>query len=223
MRTQYNEQDWLFTASDSEINPLEDYLKSDGAKEIKTAIKSVNDNYVNVTSSNKKSYFSYLAIAASIIVLVGYFMFNSSPNNMELYAQYNDWSNLPSFTTRGDSDNKLLVSGEKAFLDSNYLKAKNYFEEFLNTSEEKNANANALLYYGITNIELGDFTKALESFNKLIASETLDSSKGYWYKALMYLKMDDKASAIKELKIIVTDASNYNYTVAKELLSKLKD
>ena len=226
MQVQFNENDWSFVDEENqgpEVVELENYLKSDAAKEIKSSIKKANDAFVNTTTkttSNKKSYYSYFAIAATIVIFVGYFMFNNSPTNQEIYAEYNDWSNLPSLTSRGDSDNVLLVNGEKAFLNKDYNKAVNYFDTFLETSNNK---ANALLYYGVSNLELANHDKALDAFNQLISSETLDRSKGYWYKALTYLKIDNKEAAVKTLSVLVKDSTNYNYKEAQELLNKLKD
>lgn len=221
MRAHYNNQDWSFINDNSEVEILEAYLKSDEANALKHTIKAVNNTFAKEKATNKKSYFSYFAIAASIVILVGFFMFNQTPSNLEIYADYNDWSSLPSLTTRGNTDNDLLVSGEKAFLDKDYDKAENYFKTYLTTS--KSNNANALLYYGISNLELGSHEKAIETFNELIVSETIDSSKGHWYKVLTYLKMDDKEAAIKTLNILVKDSLNYNHKEAQELLNKLKD
>ncbi|WP_452232508.1 tetratricopeptide repeat protein [Lacinutrix sp. MEBiC02595] len=220
MQAHYNEEDWSFVDPDEETVELESYLKSNEAKALQASVKKVNDSFVKERPFNKKNYFSYLAIAASIIVFVGYFVFSDSPTNLEVYSDYNDWSNLPSLTSRGDSDNILLVNGEKAFLNKEYQEAVVYFEDFLTTT---NTNATALLYYGISNIELGNYEKALDAFNQLISSETLDSSKGYWYKMLTYLKMEDKANSIKQLELIVQDSGNYKFEEAQELLEKLRD
>jgi len=217
MRVQYNDKDWSFVNEDSDVKPLENYLKSTEAKALKETIKSVNDDFVKSRSSIKKNYFSYIAIAASIVVLVGYFIFNSSPTSLEIYSEYNNWSNLPSLTSRSDSDNALLVNGEKAFLDKDFEKAENYFSTYLKDLNHPNA----LLYFGVSNMELGNHDKALNAFNQLIESNAIDSSKGYWYKALTYLKMDDRESVIETLNIILENGSNYNYTEAQELLEKL--
>jgi len=220
MQAHYNEEDWSFVEEDAETVELEEYLKSDEAKALKASVKKVNDRFVKERPSNRRNYFSYLAIAASVIVFVGYFVFNDSPTSLEVYSDYNDWSNLPSLTSRGDSDNVLLVNGEKAFLNKEYKEAAIYFEDFLTTS---NNSANALLYYGVSNIELGHYAKALDAFNQLISSETLDRSKGYWYKMLTYLKMEDKKNAIIQLELIVKDSGNYKFVEAQELLEKLRD
>jgi len=49
----------------------------------------------------------------------------------------------------------------------------------------------------------------------------LDRSKGLWFKALVYLKMDDKKSAKHTLKKITENLSNFNYTKAEKLLAEL--
>ena len=101
-----------------------------------------------------------------------------------------------------------------------YKKAEQLFSEHIN--KQSNFNPNVVLYLGVSNLELNNYDKALLNFEKLIQSNSIDKSKGYWYKTLTYLKMDDRNLAIKELKIIVENPSNYNYNKAKELLEKLK-
>ena len=96
MQAHYNEDEWSFVEEDAETVELEEYLKSDEAKALKASVKKVNDRFVKERPSNRRNYFSYLAIAASVIVFVGYFVFNDSPTSLEVYSDYNDWSNLPS-------------------------------------------------------------------------------------------------------------------------------
>jgi len=220
MRVQYNNQDWLFVEDDTDIEVLEKYLKSDDAKKYKASILKVNADYINKSNSKKTSLITYFSIAASIVILLGYFIFNSEQTNIEIYSLYNDWSNLPSLTTRSDSDNDLLVKGEEAFLNKDFNSSKEFFEMYLNTG--KSINSNVLLYLGISNLEIKNYEKALTNFDDLIESKSIDFSKGYWFKALTYLKMDDKVSSIRELSIIVKDSSNYNYNQAKKLLLELE-
>jgi len=55
----------------------------------------------------------------------------------------------------------------------------------------------------------------------LSKSNLMDASKGLWYKALVFLKIDDKIEAEKALNQIVENETNYNFNEAKALLKKL--
>jgi len=52
-------------------------------------------------------------------------------------------------------------------------------------------------------------------------SRLLDRSKGLWFKALAYLKANDKEKAIETLELIIRRPENFRYQEAKELLKKL--
>ncbi|WP_290702158.1 tetratricopeptide repeat protein, partial [Lacinutrix sp.] len=78
------------------------------------------------------------------------------------------------------------------------------------------------LYLGVSQLELENYTEALKNFQKIIDSKTMDQSKGYWYKALTYLKMDDRENAIKEFEISAYSPKHFNHVEARELLKELK-
>jgi hypothetical protein len=221
MQAHYNEEDWSFADKNVEVEELERYIKSDDAKALKASIKKVNDRFVKESPSNKKNYFSYLAIAASVVFLIGYFVFNDSASNLELYENYNSWQELPSLISRGDVEDTTLAEAENAFVNKNYEKAHLFFDAYIQNSYT--VAGTVLLYQGIVFLELNEYNNALATFNELIESNSLDNSKGYWYKALTYLKMDDTDAAIATLNVLVSDTSNYNYSKAQELLEKLRD
>jgi len=221
MQAHYNEEDWSFIDLDEETVELEDYLNSDEAKAFKASVKKVNDSFVKEKPSNRKNYFSYLAIAASVVFLIGYFVFNNSTSNLELYENYNSWQELPSLINRGDVDDTTLAEAENAFINKNYEKAHLFFDAYIQNSYT--VSTTVLLYQGVVFLELNEYNNALTTFNELIESNSLDNSKGYWYKVLVYLKMDDKVNAIKQLEIITSNPENYKFVEAKELLEKLRD
>ena len=69
-------------------------------------------------------------------------------------------------------------------------------------------------------MKIAKTANAIETFNQLIESKLLDASKGYWYKALAYVKAGDKEQAKALLEKITSD-SLYNHQKAEELLDKL--
>jgi tetratricopeptide (TPR) repeat protein len=71
-------------------------------------------------------------------------------------------------------------------------------------------------------LELENYREAIQTFDKLRNSNTLDNHKAYWYTALVYLKQNNAENAKKVLQTLVQDTSNYNYEKAIELLKKLE-
>jgi len=137
----------------------------------------------------------------------------------ELYVDNSNWENLPSLTSRSASK-KELVKGQELFEEGKYADSYSLFKEIMETQDL--ANSSVLLYLGVSSLELGKYDESISCFDTLIASEAIDSSKGYWYKVLVYLKQDNKPEAIKVLNQILLDKNNYNYQKAKEILKKLE-
>lgn len=224
MRNTYNEKDWAFIedSNNKEIEILEDNFRSTELQSTKKAIQTASEVYVSEVISNKKKTRLYfmVGIAASLILLIGYFSINKGLTNSEIYSSYYSLEDLPSFVSRGNINNDLLLKGEQAFNNKNYKLAEQYFNQLINDNGE--ISGNMLLYLGLSQLELNKHDASINSFNQLLNSKTIDRSKGYWYKTLVYLKMDDRDNAISELKKIVQDNNNFNYKLARELLIKLK-
>jgi len=223
MQLNYNNKEWDYIkgSKSDKIDELEQYLNSDEAKEINSVIQEVSGKYLYEAKSTKalKRLYPYIVMAASIIILVGYFTINASQTNQDLYEQNNDWGNLPSLLSRGNSEDQLLIDGENAFLDKDYQLAKENFNVFAESNSE--ISPTVMLYLGISQLETNDYNLALKTFDGIINRNTIDKSKGYWYKSLVYLKMNDKKSAIEQLKIILSNTDNYKYNEAAKLLKEL--
>lgn len=226
MRIQYSEQHWSFVDVNSakkKIEEIENIIKSPEFEYNISGIEDASNTYFegekfnNKTKNNYKRFY-VLAIAASFVLFIGLFFLN---NNQNLYMNYNSWDNLPSLIERGVDQNKTLQDAEVAFVNKDYTAANTLYNTHILNSNT--TNTNVYLYYGITQLELNQNDKALDTFDKIINSNALDSSKGFWYKTLVYLKAEDKLNAIKQLEIIVSNTENYNYNEAKKLLEKLKN
>lgn len=223
MNAQYNDLDWQFLGSNfnNKVEELEQFFKKEETKELKLTLQKISDNYNNNSKKigvKKKNIYPFLAVAASIMLLLGVFFYNSNKN---LYSNYNTWNELPSLIERSASQNQMLQNAEQAFINKDYLTANTLYSQYI--KQENTTNYNVYLYLGITQIELNKNEEALLSFNKVIESNSLDFSKGYWYKALTYLKIKDNANAIVQLEIIIKNPENYKFAEAKKLLEKLKD
>ena len=227
MRLQYSDEDWDFVKdynNSKKLNELESLLRSKEFQDKKKAIQNAGDLYFNKEQSKKGNsgrfkLYSILTAAAVLILFFGIFLKDSTRSNQEIYTEYSSWEELPSLVSRGEANADLLSQGEKAFTSKDYTLAEENFNNYVNNQRE--VNVNALLYLGISHLELENYDAALESFQKIIESNFLDQSKGYWYKVLVYLKKDDKENAVKTLKVIASNPNYFNYNKAKEILEAL--
>lgn len=196
----------------------QEYLLSDEAKSIKSAINNANNKYKHHSITPLKQYRWY-GVAASLVLLIAFsYTFTSNQDTPEnLYADFSNLSELPSLTQRSDAD-KLLSDAEQLFLNKEYLGAVRSLE--LYNEKYNNKSANTILYRGICNLELKQYTKAEKLFNELRDSDLLDKNKAYWYLALSSLKQKDIAKTKKILQVIVNN-SYYNHKQANQLLTKL--
>jgi len=197
----------------------QEYLLSDDAKKIRTAINKASNKYKRNSITPIKRYQRYYGIAASLVLLIAFsYTFTSNQNTPEnLYADYSNLSDLPSLTQRSDAD-KLLSDAEELFLNKQYLGAVRSLELY---SEKYNSQSvNTFLYKGMCYLELEQYSNAKQIFKTLQSSDSLDKNKAYWYLALTSLKQENIANTKKTLQLIVTN-SYYNHKKAEQLLAKL--
>lgn len=215
------EESWAFEDNPNaeDINEITSYLASSEAKNVADAIAQANKEYQTAQKQSYRIPRWLYPIAASVLLLIGYFFFfENTMTTAELYAEYQNWDNLPSLIARADADATAhLAQGQADFKSKKYQEASEVFSKYLQTE----TNPQVSTYLGIAYIELEQYSLALETFDKLLKSNSLDSSKAFWYKALVYLKMDDKAKTLETLNLLLQKESNYNYRLAKELKAKL--
>ncbi|WP_299219936.1 tetratricopeptide repeat protein [uncultured Aquimarina sp.] len=220
---QVDESVWIdksFTPDIEEVKEVENYFRSAEAKKLKDTIAKVQANYQkkNNTSFLKNRLFLSVLAAASITIFVVLYTMNSNDSSQDLYAGYSEWQDLPSLTSR--SDESQLAEGQRLFEQKKYDESYVLFKEYIKDKNE--LLPSVLIYSGLSALELDKYTEAISYFDQIINSDTIDQSKGYWYKALVYLKQDKKNTAIKVLEIILKDKQNYNFDKAQALLKKLQ-
>lgn len=227
MRLQYGEDGWDFIEDDENgeaLKALETLLQSKEFQDKKKAIQSASDLYFKNENSKGASnrtprlYFA-LAVAAALVLFFGILFKDPGLTSAEIYSDNSSWKELPSFVSRGETDTELLSAGEEAFTNKDYSLAEARFSAYLESSHE--VNVTALLYLGVSQLEGDNYNAALESFQKIIDSKTLDQSKGYWYKALAYLKRGDKDNARIVLEVIARHPDYFNHTKAIAILEVL--
>ena len=215
------ETDWEFSdeKNTKDLKAMVDFIKSKEGQQSRNLINKVSQsNQERSIKPKKKNYYVY-AIAASLVILLAVSWFvGFGTSNDKLYSDYVEYENLPSFVNRGEDSQDHLSKAEAFFEKGQYAEASDLFKSYLKESKDNGA---VYIYQGLSQIELGQYEQAKQTFDALINSNLLDASKGYWYKALMYLKQDKVEESKSILNHIVEDAL-YNHDKAKTLLDDLK-
>ncbi|SEK92276.1 hypothetical protein SAMN04487910_1482 [Aquimarina amphilecti] len=149
----------------------------------------------------KTSFFPYLKIAASVVILIGagtllWNTFNSSNDFSNLYTSYYELYPVED-VTRGDVLDQLDIV-MKNYAQGNHDKVITELEEnaSLVSSEQLE------LYLGNSYLQVGKEKKALLQFEKIN-----DNSQYYedanWYQALTYLKLGETNTSLEILERII--------------------
>ncbi len=167
------------------------------------------DNQVKKTKTfNLYKY----AIAACVVLLFGFFMFNqfSTPT----YSDYSNYGTI-SLTVRGEND-ALLQTAESAFNNKDFAKADKAFKSLIVLDEN---NTELKLYRAIANIELDNFETADTLLDSLQKGNSVYKYKATWYLALSKLKQHETEECTAILKTIPEDTEEYE--AAQKLIKKL--
>lgn len=222
--THMNDEDWELTDIETDTKRLQELktaLRSEENIALADMIKEVGAEYRARTSKPVRKNFFY-AIAASIAILISvtsYFMFKQTTLET-YYTEYANWTEIPSFIEK-DQDVGAIAKGEVLYKEHQFQETADYFKEFLQTATEKQRPF-GLMYLGAAYTELKQYESALNTFQSLTKTNTLESSRGYWYQLLIYLKLEQKDKVQEILTVILSDIDNYYYSIAQELQEKLK-
>ena len=210
-----NEEDNATFTQIREIRRSEKYTT------IEDSIGKIADAYFEkeVITQKPKRWLYYIGSAVAVVIIAFLIQYNTRTLSTEtLYAEYSNWQDLPSLTLQNTTAN-ILAEGEQLFLTNEYAKAIVIFSEIAENQSLKNElpNPYVLSYLGASYLEINDYENALSTFDQLLRSNSVDSSKGYWYKAMVYLKQGNKEKVREELKLILGDEDNFNFQKAQEL------
>ncbi len=212
------EQTTTFKESDLENATFKEtkaLLKSETFQNISKNINTTSNQYFkerNRKKMPKKRLYYITAIAATLVLLIGLSTFLNT-SNTTLYKEYNTWNDLPSKIEKSDNQTINIET---------YYNKKAY-TKIIDLLIDKEQNTHELIYLGASYFQLNKYKKAIEIFDKLIASNAIDNSKGYWYKMLIYLKQKDTQKTKELLATITQNKQNYNYQKAIEIIKKLED
>ena len=151
------------------------------------------------------------AIAASIAILVGLFVFqNINPS----FEDYNN-PEMATFIERGDVNENLKLA-QDAFNAKNYKAAIPYFEVVLNSTKSPEIQ----YFYAISLLEENQFQKAETNLSELKSGTSIYKNKATWYLALSKLKQKEYKSCKEILLTIPEDFEDYDQV--QELLNELE-
>lgn len=183
--------------------------------EKKEFLKSIESNV-----ATKDTEFKWYLVAASIVIMImaGVYWNGQTKNPQKLFdSYYTVASNTSHPIVRDNSGSNEITKAFIAYEREDYKLAQKLFADVY-----KNANNSELLFYqGICYLETGKTNKAIEVLLKHVAFNDKLKNKGTWYLALAFLKSNEKDKAKVFLKQITESSTNYNYSKAKDLLSKL--
>jgi uncharacterized membrane protein YhiD involved in acid resistance len=150
------------------------------------------------------------AIAASVAILVGLFVFqNINPT----FEEYNNPENAY-FTERSEVNVNLKLA-QDAFNSKNYKTAILHFEAIL--KEKKSPEIQ--YFYGVSLLEDNQFQKAEANLSELKSGTSIYKDKATWYLALSKLKQKEYKSCKEILLTIPDDFEDYDQV--QELLNEL--
>lgn len=178
----------------------------------KTNLKTISDAHFKSSETKViKLKPWYVAVAASVAVLMGIFFLNQNSN--PAFEDFNQ-PEQAYFAERSDM-NTVLKQAETTFNAKDYKKAIPFFEIIL----KENKSAEIQYFYGIALLEENQFIKSETVFNELRSGTSAYKNKAIWNLALSRLKQKDY-KACKE--ILLTIPSDYeNYEEVQKLLEQL--
>jgi Tetratricopeptide repeat len=164
---------------------------------------------------SKPRRLNWMAIAASLALLLAGVWFLMPSTNRDLYAKYAKHDKIQ-LVDRSVGSTIDLAGAETAFNTKEYAKALPLLAQ-IRAAEPDNLVAG--LYLGICQLETGDILGARASFAPIAAGSSILKSDAQWYMGLSYVKAQNKVEAISSLRKIGAEATRYKS--AQELIEAL--
>lgn len=181
-------------------------------KAFKKNLKSISKEHFKTKKPKVVAFKPWqYAIAASIAILVGLFVFQNINPSFEDY----DNPEMATFIERGDVNENLKLA-QDAFNAKNYKTAIPYFEAILKV----NKSPEIQYFYAISLLEDNQFQKAETNLSEIKSGTSIYKNKATWYLALSKLKQEDYKSCKEILQTIPEDFEDYDQV--QELLNELE-
>jgi len=202
------------------IQNIRKTLRDNDTEKIKSKLKSIGNQYHQQKRfSNKRMFFSISAVIVIFITTsVFLYKFDKTYTLDELYSEYYNVNDLPTLVNRSNSSSNV-TKGINFFEDKKYQIALKVFKNYQDSIVQLDNQIQ--MYIGVSLLETGKNNKAIKAFDNVIESNELNSSKGLWFKAMVYMKNNNLEKTKLTLEAIIKNTNNFKYKEAKELLIKI--
>ncbi|WP_396153226.1 tol-pal system YbgF family protein [Flavobacterium sp.] len=184
------------------------------------ALKQTLQSFENNKKENKNnSQFWYIA-GVFLLFFGGLAWFQFMKDSPEqLYQEYyQSYPNVVAPTVRGDNERNLKSDAFYEYDSGNYQKSLELFSKIYADEEVDYA----LFYQAMSLMELNRYDEAIATFDQFKTSDNNAFSPFVkWYKALSYLKINEKEKAIQLLKEL-SEKENPQQQMAKKLVAELE-
>lgn len=183
----------------------------------KFALADEELDIATIVSINKKTNYKVLAIAASVILVVGvsiFFFLNGKKDYTQLAIKYYEAEKgLPVEMGPTSKFDKLM----NLYKLGNYTDAQRELDELF----KNNSNNDTLLYFSaVVNDELKDYDSAISGYSKIPNSSTF-FQKAQYRLVLTYLKTNEKDKALDVIKQSLENKEHLFYDKLSQLSSEL--
>lgn len=180
-------------------------------KAFKKNLKSISKEHFKTKKTKVVAFKPWqYAIAASVAILVGLFVFQN------INPSFDDYNNpeMAAFVERGYVNENLKLA-QDAFNAKNYKAAIPHFEAILKESKSPEIQ----YFYAVSLLEDNQFQKAETNLSELKSGTSIYKNKATWYLALSKLKQEEYDSCKAILQTIPDDFEDYDQV--QELLNEL--
>lgn len=210
--TDFKKEFEIYKALNSSLSSK--FKNEKGEKALRNTLSNLGSKYIKEEKKGKvisMKRLRPLMVAASIALLIGFFLFN---NGNPTYSDFSKHNNLE-IVVRGDS-NDTKLKAEKSFNSKDFSGALKQltilYNEYPNDVEIQ-------LYKGISLLELNNYSEAETLFETISNGNSVFAPKATWYKALNYLKQEKFENCKRVLQTIPESADEYE--LAEKLLGEL--
>lgn len=163
-------------------------------EELKSFLKSIE-------IPEEKKPFRWRAIAASFIgfvavISIAFFLFREKPSEKLYLSYYQPYPNVIAPAVRGEADSTSTAKAFEAYDTENYELSAQLFDRLY----ESDKLSFALLYAGISYLEIGKTDKATDRFLRIRLEKNELKDAAQWYLALTLLRENKRDFAEEYLK-----------------------